>query len=582
MADKSVKVVENLDDGTKGSYIRTEVSTGSGVTLKITNVVDEAGNTYDGLTSLYAAHKSAEKKRQDSIVQRVQQTGGVYVQQEKNIQTTVVKDAQKESLPTSKTDSSIPKSDDEKKEDAQNNPKSVVDPTANNKSSVDEKKEQENTEAKEQEEANAARPKEGVDTNVFYIDVKVFLEGVQVPHASAAVSYGIGNPPTCSIVIPAAGLIRGLPETTKILIIYRDLLPDPDTHEYEYRVLFDGELSGMSYNVSSNGAQLSLSGVHSAAYLTYMQLLNQAATEYIYNRAPSLIGDLVTVNVQGSTKQDITIIQDIIENNKDTVQGAADIVYLILKHLLEGFKAASPVSQWYWEKLGNDTGGYKIMQRIYGVSEGAKSAPLLPLDIEGGMLRPKNGTGSQARGATGRVYGPGTPVASGTAKLSNPNDIAKEAVTAAEKVESLSGIPADIIYAHWCHESGNFSSRLAREDFNLGGLTTTQDQGYPENKHGNVWFKHYNSVPEYADHFYNGFLNLYRKPENGGWELEKIKDTETYTRMLYANKYCPDGTTEAQYKSCIDAHRGKYADVKNQMGYEGSYGLDLGADAEVK
>lgn len=70
------------------------------------------------------------------------------------------------------------------------------------------------------------KPQGYTDTDVFYVEVKVFLEGVQVPHSAAAVSYGVSQPPSATVTIPAASFMRDLPETTKVHIIYKDLLPD--------------------------------------------------------------------------------------------------------------------------------------------------------------------------------------------------------------------------------------------------------------------------------------------------------------------------------------------------------------------
>ena len=128
---------------------------------------------------------------------------------------------------------------------------------------VEAEKETDTAEDANQEETNSG-PGDSPDTNVFFLDTKVFLEGVQIPHSSVAVSYGISAPPTCTIVLQASSFLRDLPETTKIHIIYRDLLPD-STGAYKYRLLFDGELSGISYSIDPSGAQMTITGIHSTA-----------------------------------------------------------------------------------------------------------------------------------------------------------------------------------------------------------------------------------------------------------------------------------------------------------------------------
>ena len=235
------------------------------------------------------------------------------------------------------------------------------------------------------EQVKRVIPTGGTDTNALYIEVKVFLEGVEVPHTACAVSYGIDSPPTCSITIPANSFLRTLPETTKILVIFKDLLPDPVSGEYEWRVLFDGELSGFSYTVSPNGADISLSGIHTSAYLTLMQLMNQSVTEYIYNRVPKMIGDFVTVTIAGMNKTHVKFIENLLEKaDKDKCyHSMGDLVYLILRNMLEGYKdKGGPTAAWYWKKLGPGVGGYKILDRIYGVSPDTKKMPLIECELQ--------------------------------------------------------------------------------------------------------------------------------------------------------------------------------------------------------
>lgn len=224
------------------------------------------------------------------------------------------------------------------------------------------------------------KPQGYTDTDVFYVEVKVFLEGVQVPHSSAAVSYGVTSPPSATITIPAASFMRDLPETTKIHVIYKDLMPD-STGVYKWRLLFDGELSAISYSIDATGAYMTLHAIHSSAYLTLMQIINQAAAQYLYMRDYEMIGQTVFKTIAGMNKVQISQVGKIIEGKE--YKSMADLAYRILRQILEGYKDASAVSKWYWAKLGNDPNGYKILNRIYGVSDTAKNAALLPADLEG-------------------------------------------------------------------------------------------------------------------------------------------------------------------------------------------------------
>lgn len=237
------------------------------------------------------------------------------------------------------------------------------------------------------EPAKVGSTASGSDTNVFYVDVKVFLEGVQVPHMQAAVSYGIDAPPTATIVIPAAQFLRNLPETTKVLITFRDILPDA-TGERKWRVLFDGEMSGLGYNIDSSGATLSITALHSTAYLTLLQLMIAPVRSYIYNTNPeSLVGNttLWSTSAVGPT-HNVTFLDALLNDIKSTntsergIQTMADIVYIILRNIVEGLKDSAAVARWTWKYLGNEPSGLKILKRIYGVSDGAKADKFLQSD----------------------------------------------------------------------------------------------------------------------------------------------------------------------------------------------------------
>ena len=231
------------------------------------------------------------------------------------------------------------------------------------------------------EPAKVGSTASGSDTNVFYVDVKVFLEGVQVPHMQAAVSYGIDSPPTATIVIPAAQFLRNIPETTKVLITFKDLLPDANG-VYKWRVLFDGEVSGIGYSIDSKGATLSLTALHSTAYLTLLQLMTAPVRSYIYSEDPdSLVGNttLWSTTAVGSSNN-VTFLNAVLKDIKSKdpkIKSMADIVYIILRNVIEGLKDSAAVARWMWKYLGNEPSGLKLLTRIYGVSQDAKSDDFL-------------------------------------------------------------------------------------------------------------------------------------------------------------------------------------------------------------
>ena len=239
-------------------------------------------------------------------------------------------------------------------------------------------------------------PTGGTDTNALYVEVKVFLEGVQIPHAACAISYGVSAPPTCSIILPAASFLRSLPETTKILVVFKDLVPDPKTGEYEWRVLFDGETSGVSYSIDPSGANISISGIHTTAYLTLMQFYTQSSAEYVVNRSHQMAGDYVVCAPSGLNKAHITFINKLFDRYLNYYDSMADVAYSILRNMIEGFKdKGGPVAAWYWNKLGPVPGGYKIVDRISGVSDPVLKQAVIdceftPGDVFEDDITPKN------------------------------------------------------------------------------------------------------------------------------------------------------------------------------------------------
>lgn len=169
--------------------------------------------------------------------------------------------------------------------------------------------------------------------NVYAVEVKVFLEGIEVPQASCAVSYGVNSPATCTIVLPAHRVLRDLPETTRLHIIFKD--PIQENGENVWRLLFDGELSGYQYSLSPDGAYMTLSGIHSTSYLTQLQMICMDAAMYMYQPSAKMCGAACFETIAGFNRQDIHLIEDIIKR-KDTFKSMADIVYILLSNIEHG------------------------------------------------------------------------------------------------------------------------------------------------------------------------------------------------------------------------------------------------------
>lgn len=221
------------------------------------------------------------------------------------------------------------------------------------------------------EESKATSGEPGAKEAV-YMDVQCFLEGVQVPHSSISISYGLDAPATCTLVIPASNIIRDLPETTKIHVFFKDIIPT-SAGKYEWRLLFDGELSSFSYSVNSDGAFISINGIHSAAYMYLMQIMSLDIADFINNPNQTRIGDAVIPIAIGKNKVNTSIIANIIKGK--AYKSMADIVYQLMRSVLKGVDG-SATGKYYNAKLGDGDGGLKLLKRMFGVSKVAASAPV--------------------------------------------------------------------------------------------------------------------------------------------------------------------------------------------------------------
>lgn len=202
-----------------------------------------------------------------------------------------------------------------------------------------------------------------IKKNEFYLDVMVFLEGVQVPVSSCSVSYGINEPCMCTIMLPASNIIRELPECTKVHVFFRDMI-----HDNVMRLLFDGELAQYSYGVEARGASMTISAVHCSGYLDLMQILTLNAEEFMFVNNPHIAGESSIPVIMGQDFAKIKVVDEILKQK--VVANMADIVYRLIGTMLSSTKESSS-TEFYAKKIE----AWKLLSRIYGVSDGAKSAP---------------------------------------------------------------------------------------------------------------------------------------------------------------------------------------------------------------
>lgn len=122
----------------------------------------------------------------------------------------------------------------------------------------------------------------------------------------------------------------------------------------------------------------------------------------------------------------------------------------------------------------------------------------------------------------------------------------------AQRVSRQTGLPAQWIYGQWYHESQGFTSQLARENFNFGGLTQEEYNG-AENKQpdGNNYYIKFSSPEAYADYFAE---YIQRYGPNGIYNAETV---EEYAHALKRGGYYTD--SEARYAAGIRQGMNTYA-----------------------
>ncbi len=145
-----------------------------------------------------------------------------------------------------------------------------------------------------------------------------------------------------------------------------------------------------------------------------------------------------------------------------------------------------------------------------------------------------------------------------------PNEIAQQAAIEARRVGQMKGVDPAIIYAQWSHESAGFTSQLARENLNLGGLTQTSPNG-EDNKQpdGTGYYKEYSSVREYADDYMHSFLDLYPELDASKESGHVISDPEEWAGLLKREGYYGDSV--GNYTNGIYAHMDELSEMEGNL-----------------
>lgn len=100
-------------------------------------------------------------------------------------------------------------------------------------------------------------------------------------------------------------------------------------------------------------------------------------------------------------------------------------------------------------------------------------------------------------------------------------------------VAPKTGIDAKLIFAQWYHESAGFSSQLARENYNFGGMTQNEPTGDPKDKQpdGGNYYMHFGNEEEWAE-YYAYYCNKCNEPSLNG-----STDVTDFATRLKKNGY---------------------------------------------
>lgn len=102
---------------------------------------------------------------------------------------------------------------------------------------------------------------------------------------------------------------------------------------------------------------------------------------------------------------------------------------------------------------------------------------------------------------------------------------------AAQVAAGISGIPAEILYCQWSHETAGFTSELCLQYNNCAGVTQTQENDLPQ-PDGSFFYMKFDSLDDWARYF-GKFIRLF----DGAAEATTI---EEYATALKSEGYFGD------------------------------------------
>lgn len=201
-------------------------------------------------------------------------------------------------------------------------------------------------------------------TDVIYQDIKLYIEGIQVPFSSISISQSLHALPSAEIEVPPQAGLMDICRyyQPKVHIFYEDM------NYGGYRLLFCGHIQGSTYHHSRSGsgsASIRFHALHKNALmgqltLDFMGFLNPQANPLEApgsNQTQSDINSLISVmealkglsGVQEDAKDEISPL------NKDV--SGADITKLMKSHstLLPRYSGLAGVSMTLWNKTKKGT-----------------------------------------------------------------------------------------------------------------------------------------------------------------------------------------------------------------------------------
>jgi hypothetical protein len=171
---------------------------------------------------------------------------------------------------------------------------------------------------------------------------------------------------------------------------------------------------------------------------------------------------------------------------------------------------------------------------VVGGPEGAAIGGGLGLGVTAIEEAMRYGSAGGAGGGTG---GQGARTSGGGGNM------ADKARQMAKTVSGSTGIPADLIYAQWAHETGNFTNRGARELNNLAGIRIP----------GTTTYRSFGSPDEFAAYF----THLLESKRYAGRGINDARTPEQYAHILKAGSYYEG--KESEYVAGMHRFQPQYA-----------------------